>query len=843
MGILDLVKNSKDSEGPKPISSLDIFDSLIHKEGYGYLRSNQKDFLTAWEKKRDQKDVVGILNTGAGKTLVGLLMLLSKMNEGIGPCIYLCPNKQLVEQVVKQASNHNIPVVKINEKNALPIEFLNSQSILITTFERLFNGKSIFGVAGYGDRDIESLGSLLIDDAHSCVKKARNQVTIKIKKSSIYYKQFWEIFKHDLEKQSSGQFLSIERGSYSVSKMIPYWSWKDNQSKVKDIINDMYEDGASEITFSHNLIIDYLDSCQCYISGNELEITPLRIPVEKVPAYNNAKHRFILSATFSNNSDLVNELDIDVNSVQNPIEIKNISDVGERMILAPSKYHSDINREFIGKILKAHSANHNIVVLAPTYKQAKKWENYGAKVIQNDIDDEIENLNNTQGNFVVFVNRYDGIDLSGDSCHFLVIDGIPKGETVKEKSHSIMRPDSNYLLSQKAQSIEQGLGRAVRSGSDYCVVFMLGDDLLNFISRKTNLKFFSEQTQSQLDLTLTLIQEVKSSSTWEEAWTEVKTAVNLCLERDAGWTSMYKDNLKKYAETSHNTPNLLSLAQKEHLGLILYSNQDYEASYAEINSIITDSLLVDSQEKGWYYQILAEIMYSSNKTRSNDLQIKALKNNGNLLKPIHPTKEKKRKSTSSQAQKSLQEIQNFTSNMDLMYFVRNSLSNLIYSENQDSKLFEKSIWNLGTLLGFESTTPEKTLDDGGPDNLWRSPEYSLIIECKNNAINGVVSKSDLNQLSGALNWYKERYILENDYCGIFFHPYYKIDRRGSFSSEMKVVPKEKFELLKKNVEAFVEKLSNKNLSEWSANEIDQLLNDFHLRIKSFINHYTVELKK
>ncbi|WP_143471298.1 hypothetical protein [Listeria grayi] len=112
-------------------------------------------------------------------------------------------------------------------------------------------------------------------------------------------------------------------------------------------------------------------------------------------------------------------------------------------------------------------------------------------------------------------------------------------------------------------------------------------------------------------------------------------------------------------------------------------------------------------------------------------------------------------------------------------------------------MFEKSIWNLGTLLGFESTTPEKTLDDGGPDNLWRSPEYSLIIECKNNAINGVVSKSDLNQLSGALNWYKERYILENDYCGIFFHPYYKIDRRGSFSSEMKVVPKEKFELLKK----------------------------------------------
>ena len=107
-----------------------------------------------WNVQRSQKDVVGILNTGAGKTLIGQLMLLSKMNEGVGPVVYLCPDRQLVMQAVEQAAIHNIPVVTISHEPGqtaeFPTEFLNGKAILITTFERMINGRSIFGVEGYG---------------------------------------------------------------------------------------------------------------------------------------------------------------------------------------------------------------------------------------------------------------------------------------------------------------------------------------------------------------------------------------------------------------------------------------------------------------------------------------------------------------------------------------------------------------------------------------------------------------------------------------------------------------------------------------------------------------------
>jgi len=171
------------TEGKKIVDPIKLFTSLIHQDGYGYIRGVQEEFLKLWDQNRSDRDVVGKLNTGAGKTLVGQLMLLSKLNEGIGPVVYLCPDRQLVEQTIEQAALHNIPVIALPDSSSnqgvnFPLEFLNNQAILVCTFERMFNGKSIFGVEGFGYRPIQSIGTLVIDDAHSCIKKARKQATI-----------------------------------------------------------------------------------------------------------------------------------------------------------------------------------------------------------------------------------------------------------------------------------------------------------------------------------------------------------------------------------------------------------------------------------------------------------------------------------------------------------------------------------------------------------------------------------------------------------------------------------------------------------------------------------------
>ena len=42
-----------------------------------------------------------------------------------------------------------------------------------------------------------------------------------------------------------------------------------------------------------------------------------------------------------------------------------------------------------------------------------------------------------------------------------------------------------------AQKIEQGLGRAVRGEKDYCVVLVLGEDLVDFVGNNKNREFQS----------------------------------------------------------------------------------------------------------------------------------------------------------------------------------------------------------------------------------------------------------------------------------------------------------------------------------------------------------------
>ena len=52
----------------------------------------------------DERDLAIKMNTGAGKTLVGLLILQSCLNEHRGPALYVTPSPYLAEQVTDQAA-------------------------------------------------------------------------------------------------------------------------------------------------------------------------------------------------------------------------------------------------------------------------------------------------------------------------------------------------------------------------------------------------------------------------------------------------------------------------------------------------------------------------------------------------------------------------------------------------------------------------------------------------------------------------------------------------------------------------------------------------------------------
>jgi replicative superfamily II helicase len=113
-----------------------IFASLPRIENApNDLWRGQAQTLTQWHENRTTKDALVSLNTGAGKTLVGLLIAKSFCNEGLENVIYVCPTIDLVNQTAKQARAIGIEIttrVRGGYDNDL---FETGKTFCITTYQ------------------------------------------------------------------------------------------------------------------------------------------------------------------------------------------------------------------------------------------------------------------------------------------------------------------------------------------------------------------------------------------------------------------------------------------------------------------------------------------------------------------------------------------------------------------------------------------------------------------------------------------------------------------------------------------------------------------------------------
>lgn len=231
MNIFKKINDQQKNDNKLPIDPNELFYSIKKEKEYSYLRGIQEEALTNWHSQRNESNLLIKMNTGAGKTLVGLLMLYSKLIETEKRSIFLCPDKQLVNQVYEQSKKYNIPTCIIEQDNEFPEDFLNNKSILITTVQKLFNGKNIF------DKLKIEIGNIVIDDAHKCVEKIQDAFTIKFQENHPAYNELFTLFSEELKKQAIGSYEAIKSGQPDYYMKIPFWTWIDNKEKVIKIFS------------------------------------------------------------------------------------------------------------------------------------------------------------------------------------------------------------------------------------------------------------------------------------------------------------------------------------------------------------------------------------------------------------------------------------------------------------------------------------------------------------------------------------------------------------------------------------------------------------------------------
>ena len=78
---------------------------------------------------------------------------------------------------------------------------------------------------------------------------------------------------------------------------------------------------------------------------------------------------------------------------------------------------------------------------------------------------------------VVLVNRYDGVDLPGDTCHVLVVDGLPEAMSGTERHRPSAAGRVRAADRATGAAPRAGHGARDRSNEDHCVVILLGTRL------------------------------------------------------------------------------------------------------------------------------------------------------------------------------------------------------------------------------------------------------------------------------------------------------------------------------------------------------------------------------
>ena len=120
--MVDFAKQVARQNTPREVDPIQLYAGLDRKSDTGPLRPAQEFVLSEWHNNhRGEADRIIKLHTGQGKTIVGLLALLSKLHEGIGPCLYLSPNRFLADQTCAQAERFGIPVLNGNQLSDLPL--------------------------------------------------------------------------------------------------------------------------------------------------------------------------------------------------------------------------------------------------------------------------------------------------------------------------------------------------------------------------------------------------------------------------------------------------------------------------------------------------------------------------------------------------------------------------------------------------------------------------------------------------------------------------------------------------------------------------------------------------
>ncbi len=725
--------------GKKPIDPLEIFKKATLRGSIENIWEPQAEALKSWRDVRNDSDIVVQMNTGGGKTLVGVLIAQSLVNETKGRVFFVCPNNQLVEQTLDRAKEIGLsPAIRYKGDWTSREDFESGNAFCVTNYAALFNGKSIFRK--------DDIDAIVFDDAHVAENAIRSQFTIRIPNKHKAFGKVLQLFrKHFANSSRSSQFQDIAKGKNSPVLYIPAFVIWEHADEIRATFESHKVDEDDQTLFAWEHLKDHLNHCCIVADGRGLEITPLALPLSTLSYFQADVRRIYLTATLPSQASFARTFGVAKPTLIQPSGKS--GDAQRLFVFVPGKDDEEQRGE-----AKSLVEEYKSCVISPSYKKAKEWvppsKIYDADAGQSEIDrfsesEDVEMLG--------LVARYDGIDLPGDACRVLVLDCLPTGENLLDRFIDEGIKVETIRVSNTATRVVQAIGRIFRSNTDHGVVLLVGPQLQSWVRATKCRAYLPTLLQQQLLLAGELAKQVQAG---DLKWQDLIEGI---LTGDENWDETYDDYIDEF-ETNNSSPPPdwhVELILEERDAYQLLWNGQYQKAADSFGMLAETANSHDARLAAWYRHWCGlALMCAQDRQGAFSAFIAAANVRSELGRPSE------KRDAAFKPPKAKEFGQQAATLAEWYLKKKGQISTAIEQVESDlgygpeTNKAEQAIRVLGTLLGLQTERPDKS-HGTGPDVTWAGDggpgAYGFELKTDKDK-DGEYSKKDISQCHDHEEW-------------------------------------------------------------------------------------------
>lgn len=787
------------------IDPIRIFETLPSLSGtFNDLWRGQDMALSDWHSERHRDDVLVSLNTGAGKTIVGLLIAQSLVNEGLQNVLFVCSTIDLVRQTSAEADRIGIAHTVRVRGGFTNNLFETGKAFCITTYAALFNGHSALRKRFFPQ-------AIIFDDAHVAGSLLRDAFTLRINghENKELFGEIADLFQpHFRELGIAGKFRdALDQSRQSSAFVAPHGLYERNERLLEILLRHGVKDHR-EMSYPFAWLEDRLDACAAVFTRRSFELAPPFLPSLALDIFQQKVRRVYLSATLQSQTDFIRAFGRAPDVAITP---SNDAGNGERLIVSGLKVDGGLGPDFVEKLIETQK----VVIAVPDYGRAEAWSEVVKPPQQDKFSEELDEFRGAHRGAFTLVSRVDGIDLPHDVCRIMIMDGLPAGASLLERYQWEFLRMNNVHAARIANRIAQLFGRINRGRNDYGVFIVAGADLEKWLDNDRNLALLPPLLQQQV----LLGREVQEGFSVDTEG-QMIALIDRVLGRDAGWLDYYQREVKlaqldRDQLERHNVaePFMVKAALSEATYAAAMWHGDPTTARRELEKTVDTTAQYDTPLGGWHALWLGaayELEGDKNAARASFGHAMRRFGNGiTLPRPVVDATDQEPPSLNAFG-RSLQGLlyhgHGNKFEAELVKLKRTFAQITGGSSNQA----EAGVRALGELLGFTATRPDN--DEGtGPDVLWRDDALlcQLGFELKTDKLEpATYFKKDISQSHDHLVWMEQNYPNHEILGLVFVGPSGEVHAKANPSKCMSLCLPSALSTLSNELLALIEDLRN-----------------------------------